>query len=174
MGLNLGLGRSLGKGFSYSIAGLNGKSRVVLLSNYFLEWLYHFTFPHPVSLYPDQHLVLLLFLIWRRKQQPTPVFLPGKSHGQRRLAGYSSFIASHSVGHNWALEYCTASYPTAPSHLDIGSSHSGLFQFLKCIAISWFWCSECFPMLLCLRPLIYIQDSTDGQVLQGDFPDDPR
>ena len=26
---------------------------------------------------------------WRRKQQPTPVFLPGKSHGERRLVGYS-------------------------------------------------------------------------------------
>ena len=24
---------------------------------------------------------------WRRKLQPTPVFLPGKSHGQRSLAG---------------------------------------------------------------------------------------
>ena len=26
---------------------------------------------------------------WRRKWQPTPVFLPGKSHGQTILAGYS-------------------------------------------------------------------------------------
>ena len=26
---------------------------------------------------------------WRRKWQPTPVFLLGKSHGQRSLAGYS-------------------------------------------------------------------------------------
>ena len=26
---------------------------------------------------------------WRRTQQPTPVSLPGKSHGQRSLAGYS-------------------------------------------------------------------------------------
>ena len=26
---------------------------------------------------------------WRRKWQPTPVFLPGKSHGQRNLTGYS-------------------------------------------------------------------------------------
>ena len=26
---------------------------------------------------------------WRRQWQPTPVFLPGKSHGQRNLAGYS-------------------------------------------------------------------------------------
>ena len=27
--------------------------------------------------------------IWSRKWQPTPVFLPGKSHGWRSLAGYS-------------------------------------------------------------------------------------
>ena len=26
---------------------------------------------------------------WRKKWQPTPVLLPGKSHGQRSLAGYS-------------------------------------------------------------------------------------
>ena len=26
---------------------------------------------------------------WRRKWQPTPVFLPGKSHGQRSLEGYN-------------------------------------------------------------------------------------
>ena len=26
---------------------------------------------------------------WRRKWQPAPVFLPGESHGQRSLAGYS-------------------------------------------------------------------------------------
>ena len=25
---------------------------------------------------------------WRRKWQPPPAFLPGKSHGQRGLAGY--------------------------------------------------------------------------------------
>ena len=27
---------------------------------------------------------------WRRKWQPTPVFLPGKSHRERHLVGYSS------------------------------------------------------------------------------------
>ena len=26
---------------------------------------------------------------WRREWLPTPVFLPGKSHGQRSLTGYS-------------------------------------------------------------------------------------
>ena len=28
-------------------------------------------------------------ILWRKKWQPTPVFLPGESHGQRSLAGYS-------------------------------------------------------------------------------------
>ena len=30
---------------------------------------------------------------WRGKWQPTPVFLPEKSHGQRNLAGYSPWLA---------------------------------------------------------------------------------
>ena len=32
---------------------------------------------------------------WRRKWQPTPVFLPGKSHGQRSLVGYSLWIKTN-------------------------------------------------------------------------------
>ena len=28
---------------------------------------------------------------WRRKWQPTPVLLPGKSHGRRSLVGWSSW-----------------------------------------------------------------------------------
>ena len=35
---------------------------------------------------------------WRRKWQPTPVFLPGKSHGQRSLSGYSPWDHKR-VGH---------------------------------------------------------------------------
>ena len=30
---------------------------------------------------------------WRRAWQPTPVFLPGESHGQRSLVGYSPGVA---------------------------------------------------------------------------------
>ena len=32
---------------------------------------------------------------WRRKWQPTPVFLPGESHGQRSLAGYRHGFAQN-------------------------------------------------------------------------------
>ena len=34
---------------------------------------------------------------WRRKWQPTPVFLSGKSRGQRDLAGYSLITSSIAV-----------------------------------------------------------------------------
>ena len=34
---------------------------------------------------------------WRRKWQPTPVFLPGKSHGQRSLVGFSHGVTKSRV-----------------------------------------------------------------------------
>ena len=39
---------------------------------------------------------------WSRKRQPTPVFLPGKFHGQRSLAGYSLGSLKR-MGHNQAI-----------------------------------------------------------------------
>ena len=36
---------------------------------------------------------------WRRAWQPTPVFLPGESHGQRTLVSYSPW--GRKVGHDW-------------------------------------------------------------------------
>ena len=38
---------------------------------------------------------------WRRKWQPAPVFLPGKSHGQRSLAGYSPWGLKESDTTYW-------------------------------------------------------------------------
>ena len=38
---------------------------------------------------------------WNRKWQPTAVFLPGKFHGQRRLAGYSSWSCKESDTSEW-------------------------------------------------------------------------
>ena len=38
-------------------------------------------------------------ILWRRAQQPTPVFLPGESHGQKSLVGYSP--RGCRVGHDW-------------------------------------------------------------------------
>ena len=43
-------------------------------------------------------LSLLIFMHWRRKWQPTPVFLPGESQGRGSLVGS---MGLHRVGHDW-------------------------------------------------------------------------
>ena len=48
---------------------------------------------------------------WRRKWQPTPVFLPGKFHGQRSLVGYNP----------WG---CKESDTTVEADQQHGSHHS--------------------------------------------------
>ena len=46
-------------------------------------------------------LSLFTFMHWRRKWQPTPVFLPGESQGWGSLLGCWS-MGSHRVGHDWS------------------------------------------------------------------------
>ena len=61
---------------------------------------------------------------WRRDWQPTPVFLPGKSHGQRSLAGYDP----HGVAESDTTEWLTLSSQII-THIILVSS--GLWQFLS-------------------------------------------
>ena len=57
---------------------------------------------------------------WRRKWQSTPVFLPGESHGQRILVGYSSWVAkSWTWLSDWAHTHTS---------LDWGSSFTDLLS----------------------------------------------
>ena len=45
-------------------------------------------------------LSLFIFMHWRRKWQPTPVFLPGESQGQE--PGGLPSMGSHRVGYDWS------------------------------------------------------------------------
>ena len=56
---------------------------------------------------------------WRRKWQPIPVYLPGKSHRQRNLVGCDSW-GSKSVGHDLATKI------TATIHLLLWTDASGI------------------------------------------------
>ena len=47
-------------------------------------------------------LSLFTFMYWRRKWQPTPVFLPGESQGRQSLVGYHLWGRTESVGHYWS------------------------------------------------------------------------
>ena len=64
-------------------------------------------------------------ILWSRKWQPTPVFLPGKSHGQRSLASYSP----------WG---CRVGHDRAHTHVQLCSwlSLAGIFSYIVHV---WFW-----------------------------------
>ena len=80
---------------------------------------------------------------WRRK--PTPIFLPGKFHGQRSLVGYSPRGCKR-VGHNLATKQqqqsVLQSWPSLCDPVDCsspGSSVNGIFwaRTLECAAFSF-------------------------------------
>ena len=54
---------------------------------------------------------------WRREQQPTPVFLPGESHGQRSLVGYGPEGRKES-DRTEVTEHAHALIPKGPSVAD--------------------------------------------------------
>ena len=71
---------------------------------------------------------------WRRKWQPSPVFLPGKSHGERSLAGYSPW------GHKewdttWARNTSTHTHTHTRNHIfcirSATDGHLGCFHIFS-------------------------------------------
>ena len=67
-------------------------------------------------------------ILWRRAWQPTPVFLPGESHGQRSLVGYSpwghkesdmteaTWHHTHKCFPNPVKVFCTVYRPSTLTH----------------------------------------------------------
>ena len=66
---------------------------------------------------------------WDRRWWPPPVFLPGKSHGQRSLTGYN-LQGNRRVGHNWATEH-THHCTNFLKSLNPFSSCKHVFNFIR-------------------------------------------
>ena len=90
---------------------------------------------------------------WRRKWQPTPVFLPGKSHGQRSLAGHSAWGPKESdmteqLGNNQKFGcrehpvYYLVHRPHSFSGLQVSSSD---FPNISVKALFHFWMLQITP-----------------------------
>ena len=98
-------------------------------------------------------LSLFTFMHWRRKWQPTPVFLPGESQGRGSLVG--CHLWGHTVGRDWSdLEAAAAALQYSPLYivirLKIGknsrfrfeSLEIFLYDFLFLLFINWFYSSN--------------------------------
>ena len=92
-------------------------------------------------------LTILFHLYQEAKWQPTPVFLPEESHGQRSLMGYSP-----RVGHDWVTNADTHTHthnvlPLGWYHLHIWGcwyfSQQSWFQLMIHPAWHFTWCT--FP-----------------------------
>ena len=80
---------------------------------------------------------------WKRKWQSTPEFLPGKSHEQRRLAGYGPW--GRRVGHDLA----TKPQPTTDIPVLFQSLLHRLLQDSECISL-------CYTVACCCLSILYI------------------
>ena len=69
---------------------------------------------------------------WRRKQQPTPVLLPGKSHGLRSLVGYSPWGHKESDVTEWLHFFASLLLPCRK--ILYGLSHQGSSRILEWVA----------------------------------------
>ena len=81
-------------------------------------------------------LSLFTFMHWRRKWQPTLVFLPGESQGQGSLGGLPS-MGSHRVGHDWS-DLATAAATDNAQILAIPQNKALNITYIMCKLLPWF------------------------------------
>ena len=73
-------------------------------------------------------LSLFTFMHWRRKSQPTPVFLPGESQGWGEPGGLPS-MGSHRVRHDWSD---LAAAATLIRKLEVQLDKCWIISIIKC------------------------------------------
>ena len=93
---------SVSQGRAFTFPASAAEISALVLRSFWLTWfssaavvsIYIILIPEPFHPYPEKYQLSQQWsrypwIIWSRKWQPTPVFLPGKSHGRRSLVGYS-------------------------------------------------------------------------------------
>ena len=88
---------------------------------------------------------LFTFMHWRRKWQPTPVFLPGESQGWGSLLS----VRSHRVRHDWsnlaAAAALTRTSPTAQLNCEAAEICEGWFSDKQKMTMPSVWTKEKLP-----------------------------
>ena len=80
--------------------------------------------------------MLAIIPVWRRKWQPTPVFLPGEFQGQRSLAGYSPWGCKR-VGQDGATNTHTHTHTHTHTPLLLLPLRIQLYYCLLILKMNW-------------------------------------
>ena len=106
-------------------------------------------------------LSLSTFMHWRRKWQPTPVFLPGESHGRRSLVGCSPW------GHTQS-DTTEATWQAAGSHNYIYIHHMYIYTYIYVYILSHFSCVQLFVTLwtVCSPPGSSVYGILQARILE--------
>ena len=75
----------------HTLAFMKNEEKIIYIHFYFIS-------KEALEEYPRHQQPWIACLGWRRKWQPTPVFLPGESHGQRSLGGGLQSMGWQRVG----------------------------------------------------------------------------
>ena len=81
------------------------------------------------------HYFTSYFYHWRRKWQPTPVFLPGESHGQRILTGHGPW-GHRELGMTEVTEHICRYMPTTSTNCVANWVRCNLFRPLQGCSVS--------------------------------------
>ena len=81
-------------------------------------------------------LSLFTFMHWRRKWQPTPVFLPGESQGQGSLVGCCLWVAQSQARLKWL------SSSSRETQLFLCSSADLFLKYYPLLKYCLLWCVE--------------------------------
>ena len=103
-------------------------------------------------------------ILWRRKWKTTPVSLPGKSHGQRSLVGYSpqdhieSDTSQHLNNSNISITFTRRKLLSINKHSLNYDYMMSTFGFgIDCILFHEKHCSHCYPLIFAENCSIYLE-----------------
>ena len=106
-------------------------------------------------------LSLFTFMHWRRKWQPTPMFLPGESQGQRSLVGCRLWGHIESDTTEAMQQQPQQQQPVVPAP----------FVRDRFIPIDWSWCSCQKQLTIDVRVYLWTSNSVLKNWLTGKDPD---
>ena len=87
---------------------------------------------------------------WRRKWQPTPVFLPGESHGQRNLAGYSPCDHKSQIWLNLSFSLLSQNLKFLATGTEKGNSKEFKRMWVNTSSLGGsHWWKVIFPIFIC-------------------------